>query len=326
MKHRTQSDLNAARGHWWLSVKSLAAIGFGLLFSFWLLPLQQASGEDDTKPKPSESNSQAPAAGTVVPDDSDLKRELVAFTNGDIKLNGWLYKPEGSTAGPGPYPAVIYNHGSDKVPGWFPEVARFYLKRGYVFFVPHRHGHGRSPGDYISDVLDKYREQETNAVLVQKKAIELHEFYNRDVVAAVAWLKQQPFVNPDRMIMSGISYGGIQTVLSAEKGLGLKAFIPFAPAAMSWKGNPLLRERLLTAIKNAKAPVFLLQAENDYNLGPSEVLGKELNGMPKPNRSKLYPPYGETNAQGHGAFATKGSAIWGADVDAFLKAILPDRN
>jgi carboxymethylenebutenolidase len=273
---------------------------FAITCAILLLALCPAFGQTNAKPVADEP-----------------KRELVAFTNGNLKLNGWLYQPEGK----GPFPAVIYNHGSDKVPGWFPQVAQFYLDRGYVFFVPHRHGHGRSPGEYISDVLDAYRQKETNTNLVQKKAIELHEFYNSDVVAAVNWLKQQPFVNTNKLIMSGISYGGIQTVLSAEKGLGMKAFIPFAPAAMSWRGNPLLRERLLTAIKNTKAPVFLLQADNDYNLGPTELLGKQLNAMPKPNRSKLYPPYGTTNAEGHGAFATKGSAIWGADVDAFLKDV-----
>jgi carboxymethylenebutenolidase len=266
------------------------------------------------------SDDAKPAASKASTPETEPPRELVSFANGDLKLNGWLYKPEGK----GPFPAVIYNHGSEKTPGWFPGVAQFYLAKGFVVFVPHRHGHGRSAGDYIVDLQTKFRESEKDETLVQKKTIELHEFYNSDVVAAVSWLKIQSFVNTNKMIMSGISYGGIQTVLSAEKGLGLRAFIPFAPAAMSWRGNPLLRERLLTAIKNAKAPVFLLQAENDYNLGPSELLGKELNGKGKPNQSKVYPAYGTSNAEGHGAFATKGSAIWGADVSAFLDQVMKE--
>ncbi len=269
----------------------------------------RAEGAKDETPKPAS-------------EEKDPPHELVSFTNGDLKLNGWLYKPQGK--GNGPFPAVIYNHGSEKTPGWFPGVAKFYLEKGFVVFVPHRHGHGRSPGDYIVDLQTKFRETAKDEASVQKKTIELHEFYNSDVVAAVNWLKSQPFVDSKKMIMSGISYGGIQTVLASEKGLGMKAFIPFAPAAMSWKGNPLLRERLLTAIKNAKAPVFLLQAENDYNLGPTELLGKELNGKGGANRSKLYPPYGTTNQEGHGAFATKGSAIWGADVSTFLDQVLKD--
>ena len=73
--------------------------------------------------------------------------ELVSFPRGGATLQGWIYKP----AGAGPFPAVLYNHGSDKVPGWFPTLGAFWTGHGYVFFVPHRAGHGRSPGDYIVD-------------------------------------------------------------------------------------------------------------------------------------------------------------------------------
>lgn len=246
--------------------------------------------------------------------------ELVSFGSGDATLQGWLYKP----AGPGLFPAVIYNHGSDKVPGWFPTLGQFWTARGYVFFVPHRRGHGRSPGDWIVDLQQKFRETEKDETRARKHDIELHERANEDVAAAVAWLKRLPFVNTNTLTMSGISYGGIQTVLSAEKDLGVKAFVAFAPAAMSWQGNPPLRERLLQAVKNAKAPLFLLQAKNDYNLGPSELLGKELECKGPPNRAKVYPAYGDPadHQAGHGGFAVRGSDIWGADVMKFLGDVL----
>jgi hypothetical protein len=93
---------------------------------------------------------------------------------------------------------------------------------------------------------------------------------------------------------------------------------------MSWAGNPLLRERLLQAVKNIKAPMFLLQAENDYNLGPSELLGGELKRKGQPNRTKVYPPFGDkaNPKDGHGGFAVRGSDVWGADVLAFLDEVL----
>ena len=89
---------------------------------------------------------------------------------------------------------------------------------------------------------------------------------------------------------------------------------------MSWRGNPLLRERLLQAVKNTKAPVFLLQATNDYNLGPSELLGGELKRKGAPNRAKIYPAFGDPNKHedGHGGFAVRGSEVWGADVLEFV--------
>lgn len=246
--------------------------------------------------------------------------KLVSFPAGTATLQGWLYQPEGK----GPFPAVLYNHGSDKVPGWFPTLGKFWTARGYVFFVPHRRGHGRSPGDHIVDLQQQFREREKDPALAQKHDVELHERANADVVAAAAWLRQQPPVNPSALIMSGISYGGIQTVLAAEKELGVKAFVAFSPAAMSWRGNPLLRERLLLALKHAKAPVFLLQADNDYNLGPMELLGAELKRQGGLNRAKLYPAFGDKDnpQDGHGGFAVRGSEVWGADVLAFVEAAL----
>src|SRR5215813_4907203 len=154
------------------------------------------------------------------------KPELVSFPSGDLTLHGFLYKPEGA----GPFPAIIWNHGSEKLPGQQPDLARFYTSKGFVFFLPHRHGQGRSPGAYIEDLIEKYAATEKNRTLVDKQMVKLQEEYNQDIVAAVEWLKGQSFVDQQRLVMSGCSYGGIQTILAAEKGLGVRAFVPFAPA------------------------------------------------------------------------------------------------
>jgi carboxymethylenebutenolidase len=244
---------------------------------------------------------------------------LVSFPSGDLTLRGFLYKP----AGAGPFPTIVWNHGSEKLPGRQPELARFYTGRGFVFFLPHRHGHGQSPGEYIQDLIEKYAATEKDQTLIQKYVVKLHEAYNQDVVAAVEWLKEQPFVDKGRLVMSGCSYGGIQTILTAEKGLGTRAFVPFAPAAMSWP-NIELRKRLIKAVLAAEAPLFLIQAQNDYNLGPSEVLGPIIQRKGPPNQARIYPPYGTTPQEGHWDFATKegGVAIWEQDVLAFFQAAI----
>ncbi len=246
--------------------------------------------------------------------------EQVSITTGKYTLEGMIYKPQGI----GPFPALIWNHGSEKTPGWQPELAAFYNSKGLVFFVPHRHGHAGSPGEYIVDInnklLEKYKGHEEEA---WKQMAPLHDVVNADVAAEVEWLKARPYVDKSRIIMSGVSYGGIQTLVSAEKGMGVRGFVSFAPAAMSWKMLPL-RERLLSAIAKAKAPIFLLQAENDYSLGPSEVLGAAIRKKGAPNQAKVYPPFGTTHQYGHGAFATFdiGTEIWGPDVMAFINKVL----
>jgi pimeloyl-ACP methyl ester carboxylesterase len=122
--------------------------------------------------------------------------------------------------------------------------------------------------------------------------------------------------------MSGVSHGGIQTLLAAEAGGGMRAYVPFAPAAIGWSGNPELHERLRRAVRRAGAPIFLLQAENDHSLGPSEVLGAELRRKGGRNRARVYPAYGESPETGHGEFACRGTDAWGADVRAFLDEAL----
>jgi dienelactone hydrolase len=244
----------------------------------------------------------------------------VSFPSDGRMLHGWLYKPQG--LGEGPFPAVIWNHGSERRPIAHPELGQFYTRHGFVVFLPVRHGHEPSPGEYIQDALEAYRAGGKDEALVFKKLVELQDSYNRDVVAALAWLRDQPYVDRDRIVMTGCSYGGIQTLITAEKGLGVRAFVPFAPAAMSW-ANPELRRRMIETVEHAKAPLFLLQAENDYGLGPSEVLGPLIRGKGGLNRAKVYPPFGTTPQEGHGGFACRegGIAVWGDDVLEFLNAV-----
>jgi dienelactone hydrolase len=76
--------------------------------------------------------------------------ELVTFSSGDLALKGFVWRPKGR----GPFPAILWNHGSEKLPGAADLVAPFFVSRGYVFFVPHRRGQGQSPGAYIMDQLN----------------------------------------------------------------------------------------------------------------------------------------------------------------------------
>jgi carboxymethylenebutenolidase len=275
-------------------------------------PLSQQQADSEVKPLA--DNSPKSLLPALV--EFEKTAQHIEYTSGRLKLPGLLYKPPGN----GPFPAVIWNHGSEKTPGPQVELARFYTEHGFVFFLPTREGHGNAPGDYIVDL----QKQILAAGISTKSLTEvvaLHDRFNQNVVDAVAWLKTQPFVDRDRLVMSGVSFGGIQTLLTAEKGLGIRAFVPFAPGAMSWGMKPL-QERLEQAAKNAKAPVFLLQAKNDFNTGPSEVLGPILAKLGPPSGHKLYPPFGKTPERGHASFAcwSLGTSIWGDDVVKFIDA------
>lgn len=237
--------------------------------------------------------------------------EEVIFPSGNLELHGFLWKP----AGNGPFPAVLWNHGSERLPGPQPALAGFYTAHSYVFFVPHRRGQGRSPGGYIQDQIEQAPADQRAQLVVA-----LLEAEASDVVAALDYLKSRPFVDSTRIAISGCSYGGIQTLLAGERDLGVKALVPFAPGAMSWERNLLLQERLRRAIDRAQAPVFLIQAENDYSLEPSRVLSREATKKHKEFQSKIYPALGSTHQDGHWRFCSTATDVWGNDVLAFLEA------
>jgi len=275
--------------------------------AFAVLPLVAVAFAADPPAKHVQSDAVKEFRKTAVP---------VTFPSHGLTLHGWLYKP----AGDGPFPVVVWNHGSERNPIAHPELGRFYTTHGFAVFLPVREGHPPSPGTYIQDALAEFQKDHPDRPAGWKKIVELQEHYNRDVAAAVGWVKKQPFADADRIVITGCSYGGIQTLLSAEKGFGAKAFVPFAPAAMSW-ANTELQKRMTECVRNAKAPIFLIQAKNDYSTGPSESLGPALTAKGGLNRSRVYPTFGTTPQEGHGGFACweEGIAVWGDDVLAFLK-------
>jgi dienelactone hydrolase len=124
---------------------------------------------------------------------------LVEYATG---RKGFFYRPDGV----GPFPVVVWNHGSEPRPGWQAELAHFYVSRGWAFLLPHRRGHGQSPGDHIGKERDG------------AKVVALLDEHNVDVVAAIAWVKKQPAIDPARVVVSGCSFGGIQTLIVAAKG------------------------------------------------------------------------------------------------------------
>jgi dienelactone hydrolase len=242
---------------------------------------------------------------------AQLKAEEVVFTSAGRELHGFLWKPDGN----GPFPAMVWNHGSEKFPGSQPVLARFYTAHSYVFFIPHRRGQGRSPGEYIQDLVEQASPSQRAERMVQLQQAEVE-----DVVAAVNYLRARPFVDGTRVAMSGCSYGGIQTLLAGERDLALRALVPFAPAAMSWDQNVPLQDLLIRAVDAAKAPIFLVQAENDYSLNPSRQLNKEAKKMKKDFDAKIYPAFGKSHQDGHWAFCSSATDVWGDDVLAFLAA------
>src|SRR6476469_5726297 len=69
--------------------------------------------------------------------------EIVSFPSGTLTLKGVVYRPEGK----GPFPAVVYNHGSAGgmlSQSAFDSLGPVFARRRWVFFGPYRRGQGLS--------------------------------------------------------------------------------------------------------------------------------------------------------------------------------------
>jgi dienelactone hydrolase len=253
------------------------------------------------------------------PPDEPITGEVVSFNSGALTLHGVLHRPPG----PGPFPAVIYNHGS--IGGRWPLIAAnalgpVFTARGWVFFLPCRRGQCLSAdaGPYIVDEIAAARRRGGPAAGAATMQRLLETDHLDDQMAALAWLRATAFVAPDRIAVAGNSFGGIETVLGAERG-GYCAAVDSAGAAQTWAEAPGLRDLMLRAVRNARAPIFFFQAENDYDLTPSRVLSAAMKDAGKPYEIEIFPPFGQGTREGH-AFGYFGGAVWGPHVFRFLDA------
>ncbi|HLH17700.1 MAG TPA: prolyl oligopeptidase family serine peptidase [Bryobacteraceae bacterium] len=244
--------------------------------------------------------------------------EIVHFPSGKLTLGGELFKPNGE----GPFPAILYNHGSAE--GMLSDAAStaigpLYASKGWVFFMPYRRGQGLSAkaGQYIGDQISAAEKSGGQGAAVKTMIALLKGDHLKDQLSAVAWLKQQKFVQPDRIAVAGQSFGGIETVLGSAS-YAFCAAVDASGGAMSWSEAPALQTVMKESVRSSKSPIFFFQAENDYTLEPSQVLYKEMLASGKSAEMKTYPAYGKTHFDGH-SFTWLGSSIWFKDVFAFIQ-------
>ena len=313
-----------------MRVRSVSRYLLALMLAQWALWIICSKPALGAGPEPSLDADESASDDDDGDASADIRFERVTFPSDGMQLVGRLWKQPGS----GPFPVVVSNHGSGRGspvnpgPRHHTRAPVFYLAHGYAFFAPQRRGHYESPGPFFADQLKSYAASHRGKRAKQQLAIRLHEDDNRDVVAAVRWIRERPFVDPTRVVVSGISFGGIQALLTAEKGHrpGICSVVAFAPGAMSWAANPLVRDRLRRAVQDATVPIFILQAANDYSLGPSAMLAPLLKAKGPPNRSRIYPAFGTTPNDGHAGFYAKAQDIWGPDVLEFLARTVPSRS
>ena len=251
--------------------------------------------------------------------------EIVEFSSGNLHLKGYLWKPPGR----GPFPAILFNHGSGGPDAMHTSgmsmaqaaeaLAPVFLKHGYGFFYPCRRGHGLSAdqGEFIQDALKK---QESGGGTEARQKLQFALMagpHLDDTLAALSFLKTVPGIDAQKIAVVGHSFGGQLALLDAESDSSLRSVVTFGAAANSWDKSPELRHRLLATVNEAKMPIMLVHAANDYATTAGRDLAAELDRLHKPHVLKIYPPVGTTADDGHNAVYSSIS-IWEGDVFDFL--------
>ncbi len=162
-------------------------------------------------------------------------KENVIFKNGDITLSGTLYLPEGD----GPFPAVVFVHGSGietRVNSSY--SAKWLTSIGYAALIYDKRGTGESGGN----------EKEVNSFSLEN--------LSNDVIAAVNFLATQEKIDKSKIGIHATSQGGWVAPLAASK-TDLISFMIIKSASVSTIGEDRIFERSarLTREKFSKSEI-----------------------------------------------------------------------
>lgn len=242
--------------------------------------------------------------------------DTVVVHSGSLTLRGLLWRPDGE----GPFPAVLYNHGS----GPQSDLTRparlgpLFARHGYVVLYLFRRGAGLSANQGTdSEELMNRALAETGQEGRNELQLRLLDAELADVRAGITVLRARSEVDTSRIAVVGYSFGGQLTLLLAEHDANVRAWVVFGTAAGSWENSPKLRKRLVTAVRRTTAPVFFIHASNDYSVAPGQALDAEMARAGRSHALKLYPAVGSTPKEGHDFIHQRISA-WESDVFAFL--------
>ncbi|HEX2545540.1 MAG TPA: dienelactone hydrolase family protein [Ramlibacter sp.] len=228
-------------------------------------------------------------------------------------------------ANPRPAPVMVLNHGraaeaADRAAlgrARYPEVARFFVRQGFVVGVPTRIGYGVSLGPDVEDTGDCNR----------KRYAPGYAAAAQQTLAALAALRQRPDAAPDRAVILGQSFGGMTAIaVAAQNPPGVQAAINFAGGG---GGNPKTRPHRPCATaqleqlfgeygRTARIPTLWIYSENDLHLGPDyprqwHAAFARAGG---PGEFVQYPPFRD---DGH-PLLTRGPEVWQPKVLEFLRA------
>lgn len=283
----------------------------GLLLGVWAGPA--AAGENGVY-------------GSFGPEGSRLREQLWIVPGADpaIPLRATLFRPSEPAGRPLPRrPLVVISHGTNaatreqvSAPIYY-WLSSWFVERGYVVLLPQRRGHGGTGGPFAEGVdtclaPDHYAAGQTAA---------------DDIAAAIAFMREQSFVDPEHIVAVGASSGGWASLaLASRNPPGLKLVVNFAGGrgghAFGQRHAVCGRDTLIAAAgrfaATAHVPTVWFYARNDSYFGPD--LADALAEAWRAGGGRVdYALFGDLGSEGH-LLPEMGDAmrLWGPALDRHL--------
>nr|WP_283949717.1 alpha/beta hydrolase [Limobrevibacterium gyesilva] len=246
---------------------------------------------------------------------------------GKAALEGLVIRPDR----PGRFPVVVMVHGTPRgtgaefaaaiartSPASFNTAAVAFAQRGYAAVAILRRGFGKSDGPYAEGGAGPCNNRDY---------LRVARISAEDVTGAAAALRQEPWADPDRVVLLGLSTGGFAvTAAGAANPPGVLGVIAFAGGRGSAAPDQVCdAERLVQAAgafgRSARAPALWIYAENDHFFGPAlarRMFDAYVAGG-APARLEMLPPF---RADGHTLLAAGHATLWWPAVEPFLASLL----
>jgi dienelactone hydrolase len=193
----------------------------------------------------------------------------------------------------------------------FLAMSREFVKRGYAVAIPMRKGYSKSDGiyrDYGCNMKDNGQLQAD------------------DVQAAFHAIRSQPWVDPQRIVVAGQSYGGLATLALGTRELpGVRGLLNFAGGLRIDGGNCNWRNALVSAFADyagkTKLPSLWFYGANDSYFDHA-LANKLMQAYQTAGGRAQLVAFGKFKSDAHGMVGSRdGVPIWWPQTARFLQSI-----
>lgn len=253
---------------------------------------------------------------------------IVPGADPQMPLRATLFRPSEEFRPQHGFPLVVINHGTDdatrqsvSMPVYY-WLSRWFVDRGYAVLLPQRRGHGATAGNLAESIGTCDHPDHFKSGLAAAG----------DIGAALDFMRAQPFIDPENVVVAGISSGGWASLaFSSMPSAHIRAVINFAGGRgghAHGEDNAVCDEEALIAsagkfARTATVPTIWYYAYNDSYFGP-ELAAALAHAWAQSGGAvdlHMLPNYRD---EGHGiADDRAGWDVWGPSLDRFLSHVVP---